>query len=94
MDISFFWIGIGLAAMGYFIGDGLKNFSNPKGSFSGYPNLIKKKDLPIYTGLSMEEIEELLRKYPNAPKVELNGTTYYPYHQFIEWLSSNDIYKN
>ncbi|MFB5089083.1 DNA-binding protein [Psychrobacillus sp. PGGUH221] len=92
MALSFFWIGVGLAALGYFIGDGLKNFKNPKGS--GYPTLINEKDLPIYFGLSKEEILELLRKYPNAPKIELNGTTYFPYHQFLEWLSSNDIYKN
>ncbi|MEI4771469.1 DNA-binding protein [Psychrobacillus sp. FJAT-51614] len=94
MDISFFWLGIGLAAMGYFIGDGLKNFNNPKGSSSGYPTLIREKDLPVYLGLSKEEIQELLRKYPDAPKVELNGTTYYPYHQLLDWLSSNDIYKS
>lgn len=30
MEISFFWIAVGLAALGYFIGDGLKNFSKPQ----------------------------------------------------------------
>jgi hypothetical protein len=37
MDISFFWIGVGIVALGYFIGYGLKDFKNPKGSFFGYP---------------------------------------------------------
>jgi len=94
MDISFFWIGAGLAALGYFIGDGLKNFKNPKASSSGYPTLIKEKGLYIYLGLSKEEVKELLSKYPNAPKVELKGTTYYPYQNLLEWLSSNDIYSS
>ncbi|MEH6948221.1 DNA-binding protein [Bacillus sp. JJ634] len=94
MDISFFWIGAGLAALGYFIGDGLKDFKNPKASSLGYPILIKEKDLYIYLGLSKEEVKELLSKYPNAPKVELKGITYYPYQNLLEWLSSNDIYKS
>ncbi|WP_394233643.1 DNA-binding protein [Niallia oryzisoli] len=93
MDISFFWIGIGLAALGYFIGDGLKNFKNPKGSPSSYPTLIKERDLHLYLGLSKEEVNELLTKYPDAPKMELKGTTYYPYHYFLDWLSSKELYK-
>ncbi|WP_316572669.1 DNA-binding protein [Neobacillus sp. YIM B06451] len=93
MDISFFWVGAGLAFLGYFIGDGLKNFNNSKGSFSGYPTLIKERDLYLYLGLSKEEVNELLSKFPDAPKVELKGTTYYPYQHFLEWFSSIDIYK-
>ena len=50
-------------------------------------------DLHYHFNLSKGEIEELLDKYPDAPKIELKGTTYYPYQQFIDWLSSNDIYK-
>lgn len=87
MEIDFFWIGAGLAALGYFIGDGLKNFKNPKGSPSTYPTLIKEKDLHYYVNLSKEEVSELLKKYPDAPKIELKGTTYYPYEQFLEYLS-------
>jgi len=30
LEISSFWIAVGLAAFGYFIGDGLKNFSKPQ----------------------------------------------------------------
>jgi len=63
--MNFFWLALGLAVLGYFIGDGLKNFSKPQ-----------RKS-----------------KYPSAPKIELKGTTYYPYHQFVDWLSSNEIYK-
>ncbi|PAD69682.1 DNA-binding protein [Bacillus sp. 7586-K] len=93
MDIDFFWVGLGLAALGYFIGGGLKNFKNPKGSLSGYPALIEEKDLYIYLGLSKEEVKDLLSKHPDAPKIELKGKTYYPYQHFIEWFSSEEFYK-
>ncbi|RAS91803.1 DNA-binding protein [Priestia endophytica] len=92
MDISFFWIAVGLAAFGYFIGDGLKNFSKPPKK-SSYPHLIKEGDLHLYFNLSKGEVEDLLNKYKGAPQIELKGTTYYPYQPFIDWLSSNDIYK-
>jgi hypothetical protein len=92
MEISFFWIAVGLAAFGYFIGDGLKNFGKPQKKLS-YPYLIKEKELHYYFNLSKGEVEELLNKYPDAPKIELKGTTYYPYQQFIDWISSNEIYK-
>jgi hypothetical protein len=93
MEISFFWIGAGLAALGYFIGNGLKNFNNPKASGSAHPTLIKERDLHLYVGLSKEELSELLGKHPGAPKVELQGATYYPYRQFLEWMTSEHLYK-
>lgn len=55
VEMNLFWIGLGLAALGYFIGDGLKNFKNPKGIYSGYPYLIKEDDLHYYLGLSKVE---------------------------------------
>jgi hypothetical protein len=30
VEIDTFWIAVGLAALGYFKGDGLKNFSKPQ----------------------------------------------------------------
>ncbi|MBY6087776.1 DNA-binding protein [Priestia flexa] len=93
MDISFFWLAIGLAAFGYFIGDGLKNFGKPKEKTT-YPYLIKERDLHYHFSLTREEMRELLSKYPDAPKIELKGKTYYPHHQFVEWLSSADLYTN
>ncbi|SOC22719.1 hypothetical protein SAMN05880501_11482 [Ureibacillus xyleni] len=92
MDAGLFWIGAGLAFLGYFIGDGLKNLKNPKVNYSAQPTLIDERDLHLYLGLTKEETKELLSKYPDAPKVVLKGTTYYPYQRFLEWLTSNDIY--
>lgn len=89
-SLDLLWIGIGLAALGYFISDGLKNFKNPKGSYSDYPTLIKESDLHYHLGLSKAEVKELLEKFPGAPKLELKGTVYYPYQQFLQWMSSID----
>lgn len=91
--VSMLILAVGLGFMGYFIGDGLKNMGKPD---SEHPatNFIKKEDLPIYFSLDKEEIDDLLDKHPNAPKIILNGTTYYPYKQFLYWLSSAEIYKS
>ena len=58
-----------------------------------YNLFIKESDLEFYLNLYKNMIEELLRKYPNAPKIELQGTKYYPYKQFMECFFSNEFYK-
>lgn len=68
MDSGLIWLAIGLGLMGYFIGEGLKNFQNPKGDVSGYPYLIKEKDLHYYLGLTREETKEMLSKYHDRTK--------------------------
>ena len=93
MEISFFWIAVGLAAFGYFIGDGLKNFSKGKKNSYYDSYLIKEADLPRYLLLSKTEVQDLLHKYPGVPKLELDGTTYYPYQPLIDWFYSNELYK-
>ena len=93
MDISFFWFAVGLAALGYFIGDGLKNM-NTRTKGSSYRTLIKESDLHYYINLDREALQELLEKNPGVPKIVLKGTTYYPYQQLLDWLSSAEIYKN
>lgn len=74
-SLDLMWIGIGLVALGYFISDGLKNFKNPKGSYSDYPTLNKESNLHYHLGLSKVEVKELLEKFPDAPKVELEQLT-------------------
>ncbi|MDQ0271672.1 hypothetical protein [Cytobacillus purgationiresistens] len=44
-----------------------------------------------YFNLNRSVITELLAKYPNAPKIILNGQTYYPSSQFQEWLTKIDF---
>jgi hypothetical protein len=94
MEIDFFWIGAGLAAMGYFIGNGIKSFNQPEDSSAGEPTLLKEKDLHYHLGLSKDELKELVTKYPDAPRIELNGTTYYNYQHFLKWLSLIDMNQN
>lgn len=85
-------LAIGLTLMGYFVGKGLQNFGQPdKGHH--YHLFIKESDLEFYLNLNKNEIEELLDKHPDAPKIELKGITYYPYRQFMEWISSNKYFK-
>ncbi|MBP1970510.1 hypothetical protein J2Z83_002631 [Virgibacillus natechei] len=85
-------LSVGLTLMGYFIGKGLQNLGRSEKDYN-YNLFIKESDLEFYFNLNKNEIEELLSKYPNAPKIELKGTTYYPYKQFMEWISSNETYK-
>ncbi|GIO25201.1 DNA-binding protein [Oceanobacillus sp. J11TS1] len=71
LGFGFVALAIGLSAMGYFIGKGLQNFGRLEVG-NQYNNFIKESELEFYLNLNRDEIEELLRKYPNAPKIELN----------------------
>ncbi|MEG0260608.1 MAG: DNA-binding protein [Lysinibacillus sp.] len=93
MEINLIWIGVGLVILGYFIADGLRNFGNPKKG-SNYFYFLKENELHYYVNLSEKEIKELLREYPGAPKVVLNGNTYYPTKQFQDWLHTIELNKN
>ncbi|GAB3056539.1 DNA-binding protein [Virgibacillus ainsalahensis] len=92
LGIGLILLAIGLTLMGYFVGKGLQNMGHPDKGHN-YNLFIKESDLEFYLNLDKNEIEELLRKYPNAPKIEIKGTTYYPHKQFMDWVSSNEFYK-
>lgn len=91
--MDFVWIAVGLGVLGYFIGDGLRNFGNPKKDLNYYA-LLKENELRYYVNLSESEIKELLHQYPDAPKIVLNGTVYYPSRQFQDWLHTIELNKN
>ena len=70
--MNFFWLALGLAALGYFIGDGLKNFSKPQRK-SKYPYLIKEKDLHfgnfiVKKNIPPEDIQGWIHDIGYAPK--------------------------
>lgn len=88
--MEFIWIAIGLAVLGYFIGEGLRNFGNPEKD-SNYHYFLKEHELHYYVNLSENEIKQLLREYPGAPKVVLNGNTYYPLKKFQDWLHTIEL---
>ena len=91
--MDFLWIALGLAALGYFIGEGLKNFKNPEAKDAmewldddDDHELIKAKDVHYFMGVSKEDARELLESYPDIPHIELNGNIYYPKAKLREWL--------
>lgn len=88
------FLAIGIAAAGYFIGDGLKNFKNPeaKGVMEKLEEddlyeLIKEKDIAYHIGVSKEDAKQLIKEHPDIPHIVLNGTVYYPKSKLKQWLS-------
>lgn len=91
MELDLFWIGLGIAAFGYFIGEGMKNFK--KGSTSNNlldleddHELLKESDLHWFMGVSKEDAKQLIAEHPDVPHLRLNGTTYYPRKKLKKWL--------
>nr|WP_304219454.1 DNA-binding protein [Fredinandcohnia onubensis] len=89
------FLAIGIAAAGYFIGDGLKNFKNPeaKGVMEKLEEddlyeLIKEKDIAYHIGVSKEDAKQLIKEHPDIPHIVLNGTLYYPKSKLKQWLSN------
>lgn len=95
MDLDFFWIALGIAAAGYFIGDGLKNFKNPdaKDRISELFNdddeheLINEKDVYYFIGISKEDAKVLIQEHPDIPHVIINDRVYYPKAKLKKWLT-------
>lgn len=96
MEIDLIWIALGIAAAGYFIGNGLKNFNNPdaKDSLVEFLNdddeheLIKENDVHYFMGISKEDAKVLIQEYPDIPHVLINGKVYYPKAKLRKWLTN------
>lgn len=95
MEWSFISMAIGIAAAGYFIGDGLKNFQNPhaKGLIDSLSDddeheLIKENDVHIFMGISKEEAKSLIQEHPDIPHIVINRKVYYPKAKLRQWLLS------
>ncbi|RCW76939.1 DNA-binding protein [Saliterribacillus persicus] len=94
MEFDFFWIAIGLAAAGYFIGEGLKHFKNPEADsildeFDDEDDefeLIKEKYLHYYIGIAKEDIKAFTEKYPDIPHITVNNNKYYPKEKLRKWM--------
>lgn len=91
--MDFFWLAIGIAAAGYCIGDGLKNFKNPSPTnvfddLDEEHELIKEKNLHYFIGISKEDTKALVQKYPDIPSIELNGTLYFSKIKIREWAKN------
>ncbi|GGF17547.1 hypothetical protein GCM10010954_15370 [Halobacillus andaensis] len=86
-------LALGIAAAGYFIGDGLKNFKNPsapdflsKLDDEDDHQLVKQKDVHYVLGVSKEDGQQLLRDHPEIPHVTINQNVYYPKDQLKAWV--------
>src|SRR5699024_674084 len=96
MEFDLIWIAIGIAAAGYFIGSGLRNFKNPdaKGSLSEIfedddeHELIKENNVHYFMGISKEDTKSLIQEYPDIPHVRLNNKIYYPKAKLRKWLEN------
>ncbi len=96
MEFDLIWIAIGIAAAGYFIGNGLKNFKNPdaKDSLSelfededNEHELIKENNVHYFIGISKEDTKSLVSEHPDIPHVLINNKIYYPKAKLRKWLS-------
>lgn len=93
MEIDFLWIGLGLAAFGYFIGEGLKNFKNPAAKSlidsldeDDEHELINKNDIHHFIGVSKDDAKKLIEEHPDIPHLKLNENIYYPKSKLRKWL--------
>lgn len=94
MGLEFILLALGIAAAGYFIGEGLKNFKNPDAK-SGFDfswdedddhELIREKHVHHYIGISKEDVKALIEEHSDIPHVVINGNVYYPKAKLREWL--------
>jgi hypothetical protein len=92
LELDFFWLALGIAVAGYFIGDGLKNFKKPyaRGSidFFDEEELINEHEVHYFIGISKEDTMALLDDYPDIPHLKINGKVYYPKAKLRQWLLS------
>ncbi|SFC51516.1 hypothetical protein SAMN05443252_10446 [Bacillus sp. OV322] len=93
MEWSIFFVSVGIAAAGYFIGDGLKNFKNPnaKSLFDSLNEddehqLIKENDVHYFIGISREDAKSLIQEHSNIPHIIISGKVYYPKDKLRKWL--------
>ncbi|OIK10680.1 DNA-binding protein [Bacillus sp. MUM 13] len=93
MEWSMFFVSIGIAVAGYFIGDGLKNFKNPnaKSLFDSLNEddehqLIKENDVHYFIGISREDTKSLIQEHSDIPHIIIGGKVYYPKDKLRKWL--------
>lgn len=93
MEFNFILLAMGIAAAGYFIGEGLKNFKNPtaKNLFDSMDEdreheLISEKEIHYFMGISKEDAKSLIEEHSDIPHILINGKVYYPKGKLWKWL--------
>ncbi|WP_245922662.1 helix-turn-helix domain-containing protein [Alkalicoccus saliphilus] len=97
MELDFFWLAVGLTAAAYFIGDGLKNFKNPKSKsmmdyMSDYDQkeLIHEKYVHHTLGIDKKDVQSLVIEHKDIPHIVINNNVYYPKKRLLEWVEKLD----
>ncbi|WP_044445251.1 hypothetical protein [Bacillus spizizenii] len=84
-----FFLGIGVALAGYFIGEGLKQMNHPKAYEKSDTYLIKERDIHFYIGhflgITTTEAKQLAGDMTDIPYIEINGKKYVQKHLLKEW---------
>lgn len=96
MELDAIWIALGIAAAGYFIGNGLKNFKNPDATNSlseiftddDEHELITENHVHYFMGISKEDAKGLIQEYPDIPHILINDKIYYPKAKLRKWLTN------
>ncbi|PRO67162.1 helix-turn-helix domain-containing protein [Alkalicoccus urumqiensis] len=84
-------IGLGLAAAGYFVGEGLRNFGKGSETMSFFsalddaPPLMEENELAEFLGVNRKDIHALVQNRSDLPRMDVNGTVYFPRAQVREW---------
>ncbi|WP_335871816.1 DNA-binding protein [Bacillus sp. 2205SS5-2] len=93
MEWDFILIATGIAAAGYFIGDGLKNFKNPNAknlidslNEDDEHELLKENDVHHFMGISKEDAKSLIQEHTDIPHIIINNKVYYPKEKLRNWL--------
>jgi hypothetical protein len=94
MALEFLLLALGIAAAGYFLGEGLKNFKNPAAKSlldsldddDAEHELINAKEVHNFMGIDKEDAKSLIEEHPDIPHKVINGKVYYPKHSLREWL--------
>ncbi|UII57681.1 DNA-binding protein [Cytobacillus spongiae] len=93
MELDLLLLGAGIAAAGYFIGDGLKNFKNPHAKSlidslneEDEHELIRENDVHHFMGISKEDAKSLIQEHSDIPHVIINHKVYYPKAKLRKWL--------
>ncbi|WP_106496100.1 DNA-binding protein [Lentibacillus sp. Marseille-P4043] len=93
MEFDLIWLALGIAAAGYFIGEGLKNFKNPTAKSlidsldeDDEHELIKENDVHLFMGISKEDAKTLIQDHPDIPHIVINDKVYYPKEKLRKWM--------
>lgn len=93
MEWEMVLIAISIAAAGYFIGEGLKNFKNPdaknlmdKLDEGDEHELIKETDVHYFMGISKDDARNLVQDHSDIPHVIINNKVYFPKNKLRKWL--------